>query len=119
MHSDPSSTEYLPASQFTQLTADVLLYVPRSQSVHRAAPSLNLNLPGTQLTHLSLVPVQPALHRQASIAVLPIAENEFAGHQTHSDLSSAEYLPASQFTQVTAEVLEYLPSAQPEQASDP
>ena len=62
---------------------------------------------------------QPVLHEHASIVALPTIEFEFAGHQMHSDLLSAEYLPASQSTQPTAAVPEYLPDAQPAQAWSP
>jgi len=64
----------------------------------------------------ALAPTHPVLHEHASIVALPAIELEFAGHQMHSDLLSAEYLPASQSTQPTAAVLEYLPDAQPAQA---
>jgi len=55
----------LPASQFTQATADVLEYLPVMQFVHASAPLFGLNLPGTQPVQLPSVPDKPALQEQA------------------------------------------------------
>jgi len=54
----------------------------------------------------------PALHKQASIAELPIVECEFAGHERHSDLSCAEYEPAVQLVHLDAVEVENVPAAQ-------
>jgi len=110
---------YLPASQSTQLTAAVLEYLPDVQPVHAWSPGLPLNLPGSQAVQFCFVPNQPALHEQLAIDTQPASKMEFTGHEMHSDLSSAEYLPAPQYTQVTADVLEYLPVTQLVHASAP
>jgi len=97
--------------QLTHLDAVVFEYVPAAQAVHTAAPSLGLNLPGTQRLHAPSAPHQPALQEQLDIALLPTAEYEFSGHSMHSDLSSAAYVRAVQYTQLSAAVLEYFPTA--------
>jgi len=91
-------------------------YLPAAHVVHGTDQMLSLYLPATHPLQLLLVPDQPALQEQYVMLALPDTEYEFAGHRMHSALSSAEYFPASQFTQVTAEVLEYVPAAQPEHA---
>jgi len=85
------------------MAADALEYVPTAQSVHVLAPALGLYLPGMQPLHSLFSPDQPALQEQSVISTLRDTEYEFAGHRMHSDPSSTEYLPASQFTQVTVE----------------
>jgi len=91
-------------------------YLPAAHVVHATDPMLSLYLPATHPLQLLFVPDQPALQEQYVMLTLPDTEYEFAGHRMHSALSSTEYFPALQFTQVTAEVLEYVPAAQPEHA---
>ena len=118
-HSELSCAEYEPAAQFTQLSADILEYVPPRQAVHFAAPSLGLNLPGRQRLHAPFAPDEPALQEQLEIAPLPTTEYDLAGHLVHSVLSSAEYLPAAQYTQLSAAVFEYAPAAHAVHAAAP
>jgi len=91
-------------------------YLPAAHVVHATDPMLSLYLPATHPLQLLFVPDQPALQEQYVMLTLPDTEYEFAGHRVHPALSSAEYFPASQFTQVTAEVLEFVPPAQAEHA---
>jgi len=64
-------------------------------------------------------PVQPAWHKQSEMLSLPTEEYVLSGHARHSDLSSAEYEPAAQSTQLTAAVLEYLPASQAVHSAEP
>jgi hypothetical protein len=119
MHLDLSSAAYVLAVQYTQLSAAVLEYLPTAHAVHFAAPMKGLNSPGTQRLHSPFDPDQPAGQEQLEISPLPITEYEFAGHHMHADLSSAAYLPAAQYTQVTADELEIVALAQCVHAIDP
>jgi len=118
-HLELSCAEYEPAAQSTQLSAAVFEYVPPAQAVHSPAPSLGLNLPGTQRLHLPFAPNEPALQEQNVMLALRDTKYEFARHQMHSDLSWAEYLPAAQYTQLSADVFEYAPAAQAVHATAP
>ena len=113
------SAEYLPAAQSTQLAATALEYVPAAQSVQASAPALGAYLPDTQPAQSPFVPDQPAWHKQYAMLALRDTEKEFSGHQMHSVLLSAEYLPAAQSTQLAATALEYVPAAQSMQAAVP
>jgi len=87
--------------------------------VQFAAPVLGLNLPGRQRLHAPFAPDEPALQEQLEIAPLPTTENDLAGHRIHSVMSSAEYLPGAQCTQLSAAALEYVPAAQVVHAAAP
>jgi len=91
-------------------------YLPAAHLVHATDLTLSLYLPATHPLQLLFVPDQPALQEQYVMLALADTEYVFAGHLMHSALSPAEYFPASQFTQVTAEVLEFVPPAQAEHA---
>jgi len=94
-------------------------YFPAGQSVHTPVVLIGLYFPTTQAEQVPFVPVQPALQTQ-DVMSPPCGEvYEFAGHITHCDRSLVEYEPASQLTQLTAVVLEYLPAPQPVHSADP
>ena len=59
-----SSCAYEPAAQYVQVTFDVVMYSPGSQSMHSADPVLDLYLPATHSVQFPGVPDQPALHVQ-------------------------------------------------------
>jgi len=84
-------------------------------TTHEATLCLQIWDPSFQLLPLD----QPVLHEQASITLLPTTECEFAGHARHCDLSAAEYDPAAQDSQRTADVVENVPGAQAMQLADP
>ena len=76
----PTTPEYLPAGQFTQVMDSVAAttseYVPAAQSVQSAVPVVDLYLPAWQAPHCSKMPEYPALHSQA---LDPECDIEFAG----------------------------------------
>jgi len=122
----PGKETYLnpcPTTQFSCAHAyiDVLILTedfPVPQSEHAACPGLDLYLPATHPVQTPSVPVQPALQTQDLLSTLPVIESAFT-HSRHSDLSSAEYEPAAQLTQLTADAFEYLPGSQAMHSADP
>jgi len=89
-HSDLSSAEYEPAIQDKQIAADMLEYSPAPQSAHFTDSWVGRYLPATHAVQLLCIPIDPALQMQNVMLTLMATEYEFAGHERHSDLSSAE-----------------------------
>jgi hypothetical protein len=86
------------------------------QSVHKALPAIVLYFPGTHAVQTPPSgPVNPALHKQAAIAVLETGAFEFEAHVKHVDTTlaptAAEYvaIPQSVHAALPALVL-YLPA---------
>ena len=73
----------LPHALF-EISANPVLYLPRTQSVQAIVPLVFLNLPGTQaLQFVPLGPVYPRLHMHAMMVSLPGAECPLVGHRVH------------------------------------
>ena len=92
---------------------------PAAQSVHAIDPVLVLYFPATHGVQLPYVPNHPTLQKQDVMLSPPATEYEYCGHKRHCDLSSAEYEPAAQLTQLSADGTEYLPAPQPVHSADP
>jgi acid stress-induced BolA-like protein IbaG/YrbA len=68
----------------------VALYFPASQSVQTALPTAPLYFPAAHAVHVPpFAPVYPALHVQLARELLELAEVEFEGQLTHSELTAA------------------------------
>ena len=86
----PGVVRYLPAPQSTQAlsaTAPVVVrYFPAAQAVQAWVPCVSLYFPVSHAIHVPpFGPVYPRLHRQAVIAVCPVAAcPEFAGQDSHT-----------------------------------
>jgi len=93
------STEYDPPAQLIHVSVDELRSTenfPAAQSEHSSDPALALYLPATQPVHWSLLPDQPALHKQKVTLSLRTGECEFWGHEMQTFLVLFEYEPAKQ-----------------------
>jgi len=117
-HSDLSSAEYEPAAHVTQPAADMLEYSPAPQSAHSRDSGVGRYLPATHAVQFVCIPIEPALQMQNVMFPLLATEYAFAGHERHSDLSSAEYEPAAHVTQPTVDMLEYSPAPQSAHSRD-
>jgi hypothetical protein len=68
----------------------VALYFPASQSVQTALPTAPLYFPAAHAVHVPpFAPVYPALHVQLARELLELAEVEFEGQLTHSELTAS------------------------------
>jgi hypothetical protein len=91
---------------------------PDSHSLHGAVPGAVLNLPALHWVQgLPLLPLLPALHRQAPMLLLAAGEDESVGQSKHDDsvvaLSVFEYFPEPQLSQALAPALAlYFPAIQ-------
>jgi len=65
-------------------------YCPAKQLVHAAFPAAILYLPATHWVHdPPSGPVEPALHAQSVIVLLPAGESALVGHETQPELAAA------------------------------
>ena len=105
------------AKQVDSIVAPVVAkYFPAAQSVHAALPVVILYLPVAHGEHTPpSSPVDPALHVQATTAVLGLGELELPGHATQADSTVApavaEYFAAAQSVHTALPVaILYLPA---------
>ena len=85
-------------------------YFPDPHSLHGAVPGAVLNLPALHWVQgPPLLPLLPALHRQASLLLLAAGEDESVGQSKHDDsvvaLSVFEYFPEPQLSHALAPAL--------------
>jgi hypothetical protein len=82
------------------LCAVAFEYVPASHKVQFAGPVLFLNVPIRHAEHAPREPVYPRLQMHPTKLIVPIADDEFSGQETHSDRpDTSAYLPLSHETQ--------------------
>ena len=106
------STEDVCAGQSlhvaSAIAAAAVLYLPREHSVQAADPFSFLYVPAVHTVHATpSEPVYPWLQIQSVFALLPASENMCVGQSLHVD------------SEVSAIVVEYLPSEQRLHGNDP
>ena len=93
-------------------------YFPDPHSLHGAVPGSALNLPALHWVQAPpLLPLLPALHRQAPMLLLAAGEDESVGQSKQDDsvvaLSVFEYFPEPQLSHALAPALAlYFPATQ-------
>lgn len=96
-------------------------YMPAAHTEHVPGPVDDLYVPASHFRHSRpFRPVQPALHVQAALLLLPSDENEFAAHAIQPLAFCLEYVPASHamhwLSTVEPSIAAFLPDAHLTQA---